>query len=153
MNLRKVKVIRIFPFFITAFLCSSSFIVATLLLFNIFDVPLSYQIVGSFYSNLIMKDLHEWIFESSEIIEYIWICLFIVYVYGKSILVFSLACVFIKKPLIGVVIVISFVMVLDIFAWIYTVIHLKYYLYWTILGVVMRGTVVFGYIYDFVKIS
>ena len=144
------KLIRIITLFFTELICIYSVIVAFNLLF-LREIPLHYQMLGSFYSSMIMRDIGEWIPEVKDSIEYFWIVISFVYIFGKIVFVAIAGVIITKKTRIGLIIPICIVFLVDIPAWIYTAAHISQSYYgnligWAIAGTVIRAMIIFGYI-------
>ena len=146
----RFKLIKIITLFITEFICLFSGIVVFSLLF-LREIPLQYQMLGSFYSSMIMRDIGEWIPVAKEPIEYFWIVISFAYILGKIIFVAVAGVIVSKKTFIGLIIPICIVFFVDIPAWFYTVAHISILYYgnligWAIVGTAIRVMIIFGYI-------
>ena len=143
MTLIKSKIINKITLVLTLAICLfSAFVSVSLLLSR--DIPLHYQMLGSFYSCIIMKDIGEWIPEAKGFIEYFWIVLTFVYVFGKIIFVAVAECVNFKKRMIGLMIPICLIFLIDVPAWLYTAHYWHDILGWAISGAVIRVSLICG---------
>lgn len=146
----RYKLIKIITLVFTEFICLFSGIVSVSLLY-LQNIPLQYQMLGSFYSSMIMRDIGEWISVAKDSIEYFWIVISFVYILGKIIFVAVAAVLVSKKAFIGLIIPICIVLCIDIPAWLYTATHISNFYYgnligWAIAGTAIRMMIIFGYI-------
>ena len=111
------------------------------------DIPLQYEMLGSFYSCILMKDIGEWIPHAVEFINYFWIVFASVYVFGKIIFVAVAGCVNYKKRMIGLMIPICIFFLIDIPAWLYTAHYWQDIAGWAIAGAVLRVLLICGHVY------
>lgn len=137
----KSKIFSTTSLIMTVFFCVYSAVVSTVLLLQ-YEIPLPYQMLGSFYSCLIMKDIGEWIPQSVEIIEYFWIGLFTFYVYAKIIFVAALGFVTHQKILTGFKMLLCTIIGVDIPAWAYTATYRSEFLTWAFIGIVFRALII-----------
>lgn len=143
MTLIKSKIIDKITLGLTLAVCLfSAFVAVSLLLWRF--IPLQYQMLGSFYSCIIMVEIGEWIPEAKDVVEYFWIVLAFVYVFGKIIFVAVAECVNYKKRMIGLMIPICIILFLDVPAWLYTAHYWHDILGWAIAGAVIRVLLICG---------
>ena len=146
MNTDKSKIIRTVTLIATLGFCLfSAFVAISELLLH--DVPLQYEMLGSFYSDILMKDIGEWLPHAAEFFEYFWIILAFIYVFGKIIFVAVAGCINYKKRMIGWMIPICIFFFLDIPAWLYTAFYWQDLLWWAIAGAVLRILLICGQVY------
>lgn len=146
MNTVRVKMISTITLIVTLGICLfSAFTAFSELLLH--EVPLQYEMLGSFYSCILMKDIGEWIPQASEPFEYIWIVLSFAYVFGKIIFVAAASCVNYKKRMIGLMIPICIFFLLDVPAWLHTAYYWQDIAGWAIAGAVLRILLIGGHFF------
>ena len=146
MNTTKARIIKTITLIVTLGFCLFSAYTAVSGLF-LRDVPLQYEMLGSFYTCILMKDIGEWIPQAAVFIEYFWIVLAFVYVVGKIIFVAVAGSVNYKKRMIGLMIPICIFFFLDIPAWLYTAYYWQDIAGWAIAGAVLRVLLICGHVY------